>query len=102
MALAGSTGVGRGAVLDADNRRRLSSRGVVIYLHCTPEQQYERTFRDRNRPLLQTDDPLTKLKELMEIREPLYRQTADLVIVTERRGAQAVAREIEGKLASIN
>jgi len=31
---------GGGAILDPDNRRLLSSRGVVIYLHCSPEQQY--------------------------------------------------------------
>jgi shikimate kinase len=93
---------GGGAVLDPDNRRVLSSRGFVVYLHCTPEQQYERTYRDRNRPLLQTGDPLLKLRELMEQREPLYRQTADLVIVSDRRNAQAVAREIQAKLESAN
>jgi shikimate kinase len=89
---------GGGAVLDADNRRVLSSRGVVVYLHCTPQQQYARTFRDKNRPLLQTDDPLQKLKGLMKVREPLYRQTADIIIVTEHRSAQAVAKEIHSKL----
>ena len=93
---------GGGAVLDPDNRRVLSSRGFVIYLHCTPEQQYDRTFRDRSRPLLHTDDPLKKLTELMEERESLYRMTADLVIVSDRRNAQTVAREIQAKLAELN
>ncbi len=92
---------GGGAVLDADNRRVLSSRGFVIYLHCSPEQQFERTFRDRNRPLIQTNDPLAKLKGLMQEREPLYRQTADLVVISERRNAQAVVREIQAELDSI-
>ncbi len=92
---------GGGVVLDADNRRVLSSRGFVIYLHCSPEQQYERTFRDRNRPLIQTNDPLGKLKDLMQQREPLYRQTADLVVTSERRNAQAVVREIQSGLESV-
>jgi shikimate kinase len=92
---------GGGAVLDEQNRRLLSSRGFVVYLQCTPQQQYERTFRDRNRPLLQTNDPLTKLKDLMEQREPYYLQTADLVIMSDRRNAQSVAREIQSKLDSI-
>ena len=89
---------GGGAILDADNRRLLSSRGFVIYLHCSPEQQYERTYRDRNRPLIQTDEPLEKLKQLMSIREPLYRQTADMVVVSERRNAQAVIKEIQARV----
>ena len=93
---------GGGAVLDENNRRLLSSRGFVVYLQCTPEQQYERTFRDKNRPLLQTEDPLAKLKVLMAEREPLYLQTADLVIMSDRRNAQAVAREIQSKLDTTN
>jgi shikimate kinase len=90
---------GGGAVLDSDNRRNLSSRGFVIYLYCSPEQQYQRTMRDRNRPLLQTDDPLARLQTLMGERDPLYRSTADLVVTTENRSAASVAREIVRKLA---
>ncbi|MES9855642.1 MAG: shikimate kinase AroK [Sedimenticola sp.] len=85
---------GGGAVLDPANRRNLSSRGFVVYLYCSPEQQYERTLRDRNRPLLQTDDPLKRLQNLLEERDPLYRQTADIVVTTEKRGAATVAKEI--------
>jgi len=85
---------GGGAILDADNRRVLASRGVVIYLHCSPEQQYRRTSHDRNRPLLQTDDPLQKLRDLMAVRDPLYRETADLVVSTEKRSAATVVKEI--------
>ncbi len=89
---------GGGAVLDPDNRRRLATRGLVIYLHCSPEQQYQRTARDRGRPLLQDGDPRARLRELMEQRDPLYRQTADIIVSTERRNASAVVREITRKL----
>jgi len=85
---------GGGSVLDSDNRRNLSSRGFVVYLYCSPEQQYNRTIKDKNRPLLQTEDPLSRLKELMEERDPLYRQTSDAVVTTENRTAIAVAKEI--------
>ena len=91
---------GGGSILDPDNRTFLSSRGFVVYLHCTPDQQYERTIRDRNRPLLQTGDPLAKLRSLMEEREPLYRQTADFIVVTEKRSAASVAKEIVRKIQS--
>jgi shikimate kinase len=93
---------GGGAVINEDNRKLLSARGVVIYLHCTVEQQFERTHRDKNRPLLQTPDPLTTLKSLMEERDPLYRQTSDLVISTEGRNTQAVVHDIRKQLESLN
>jgi len=91
---------GGGAVLRADNRQDLTSRGVVIYLQCSPEQQYARTSRDRNRPLLHTDDPLERLKELMEERDPIYRQVADMVVSTEKRGTASVVKEIRRRLES--
>lgn len=85
---------GGGAVLRPANRDRLSARGIVVYLACSPEQQYDRTYRDRKRPLIQTEDPLGRLRELMAEREPLYRETADYTVSTEGRSAGAVAREI--------
>lgn len=89
---------GGGAVLQPQNRRNLSCRGLVVYLYCSPEQQFERTRHDRNRPLLQTDDPLSRLRSLFETRDPLYRETADLVISTEKRSATAVVREVLRRL----
>lgn len=88
---------GGGAVLDPDNRRHLTARGLVVYLYCSPEQQYERTVRDRSRPLLQTEDPLARLQELNAVRDPLYREVADFVVSTEKRSAAAVARDIVRK-----
>jgi len=89
---------GGGAVLREANRQRLTARGVVIYLHCSPEQQFARTNRDRNRPLIQTADPLQSLRDIMVIREPLYRQVADLVVSTEKRGTASVVKEIRRRL----
>ncbi|MES9991855.1 MAG: shikimate kinase AroK [Candidatus Thiodiazotropha sp.] len=85
---------GGGVVMREQNRHLLSSRGMVIYLHCSVRQQFERTHRDKNRPLLSTPDPLATLKELMDIRDPLYRQTADIVVSTEGRNTQAVVQDI--------
>ncbi len=85
---------GGGVVMRSENRKHLASRGLVVYLYCSPEQQYERTARDRNRPLLQTEDPLARLRDLMEQRDPLYRQVADLIVSTEKRTASGVVREI--------
>jgi shikimate kinase len=100
--LSGEEGIvlatGGGAVLRADNRQDLTARGVVIYLHCSPEQQYSRTSRDRNRPLIQTEDPLARLREIMDERDPIYRQVADLVVSTEKRGTASVVKEIRRRL----
>jgi len=89
---------GGGAVLSPENRQQLAARGLVIYLHCSAEQQYARTARDRNRPLLETSDPQQTLRDLMAEREPIYRQVADLVVSTERRGTSSVVKEIRRRL----
>ncbi len=89
---------GGGAVLDPDNRKWLAGRGKVIYLHTTVAQQLERTAHDRNRPLLQTDDPRRKLEELMTTRDPLYREIADWVIETDSCRARDVVQQIVQQL----
>ncbi len=71
---------GGGVVLRAENRERLHDTGWVVYLNVPPVLLYERTRNDRNRPLLQVADPLTRLEELYTLRDPLYRETAHLVV----------------------
>ncbi len=92
---------GGGAILDPDNRARLASRGKVIYLHTTVNQQLSRTRHDRNRPLLQTPDPRTTLEELLAIRDPLYREVADLVIETDGMRVRDVVRKITHLLSNL-
>ncbi len=92
---------GGGAVTTPDNREFLRSRGIVVYLCASVEQQLQRTRHDRNRPLLQTADPKAKLTELMRIREPLYRQLAHITVNTDRGNPQRVVREILRQLESI-
>ncbi|MDA0679564.1 MAG: shikimate kinase AroK [Proteobacteria bacterium] len=85
---------GGGAVLDPDSRSYLGARGFVVYLFTTVQQQLDRTQRGRDRPLLETDDKEGVLDALMAIRDPLYREIADLTIETDGRRVQAVARDI--------
>lgn len=85
---------GGGVVLDADNRDRLAARGFVIYLSASVDQLLKRTARDRGRPLLQTEDPRARLEEIMRVREPLYRQVADLVIDTEGCRVRDVVKKV--------
>lgn len=89
---------GGGAVLDPENRKRLSGTGLVVYLCAPPEELYARTQNDRNRPLLQVADPLGKLRELYAVRDPLYREVADLVFEGGRQSPMTVARQIEQEI----
>jgi shikimate kinase len=95
---------GGGAILDADNRRHLAERGWIVYLETSLEQQAERAGRSRHRPLLQGGDPRRKLEELMLVREPLYRASADLTLSTSGRHvsqvAERIAREFQKTLAT--
>jgi len=86
---------GGGAILAEENRRHLRKGGTVVYLMATVSQQVERTRRDQKRPLLRnTPDPRAKLTELMQKRDPLYREIADIVVMTSRRSPRAVCSEI--------
>ncbi|ODU12886.1 MAG: shikimate kinase [Thiobacillus sp. SCN 64-35] len=89
---------GGGAILSQANREALRRNGVVIYLRGTPEHLYERTRHDRNRPLLQTGNPLERLRELHRQRDPLYREVADIVVDTGRQSVSGMTRILFGKL----
>src|SRR5450432_2587871 len=82
---------GGGAILDPDNRRDLASRGWVVYLETSIAQQAERAGRTRHRPLLHGADPKARLEELMRVREPLYREIADMRTATDRRRVRSAA-----------
>lgn len=87
---------GGGAVMDAQSRLHLAARGFVVYLHASVDQQVRRTARTENRPLLQNvTDRRRVLQQLFEMRDPLYREIADLVLATDGRNARMLARDIE-------
>lgn len=89
---------GGGVIMRKENRDNLAARGTVVYLETEVERQYERTRRDRKRPLLQLEDPKQKLTELYQVRDPLYREIADLIVTTNRGNPRGVIREIKAYL----
>jgi shikimate kinase len=82
---------GGGAVLAEENRRLLREHGWVVYLETSVAQQAERAGRTRHRPLLQGTDPEKRLAELMQVREPLYREVAHCTITTTRKRVNQVS-----------
>ncbi|SDX35736.1 shikimate kinase AroK [Marinobacter mobilis] len=89
---------GGGAVMKPENHACLRKEAKIIYLRTSIEQQVERTRKDRNRPLLQNDNPEAVLRNLFAIRDPLYRQLADIVIHTDRKSPRLVVRQLINRL----
>lgn len=87
---------GGGAILDPDNRQVLAARGYVVYLHASVDQQLARTSRADNRPLLHASSNRREtLTLLFTMRDPLYREIADLVLATDHRSAKTLIQDIE-------
>ncbi len=83
---------GGGAILAADNRALLKTTGTVVYLETSLHQQMQRVGSGRGRPLLQGGDLEARLRQLREIRDPLYREVADVTLSTDNR---RVARVVD-------
>lgn len=89
---------GGGAVLRAENRRALRSRGCVVHLDSSVEQLLERVSKDKTRPLLQGGDARSTLQRLQAERQSLYDEVADYRFIAGGNGARALAQEIEAAL----
>lgn len=89
---------GGGVVLAAENREVLRSRCLVVYLDVPPGVLWERTRHDRNRPLLQVENPRRRLETLHRERDPLYREVAHVVVAGGRGSAKSMLRKIEKAL----
>ena len=92
---------GGGVVLSARNRTHLAGRGLVVYLNAPVELLVARVSRDRNRPLMQTGDPKSTMQELMRVRDPLYREAADVVVHSAHRSGRFVIREILKRIEAL-
>ncbi|CAA0350812.1 shikimate kinase AroK [Alteromonas portus] len=89
---------GGGSIVTKAVRNRLSARGIVVYLQTTIDKQVARTQRDKRRPLLQNEDPEQVLRDLAEMRNPLYEEVADYIVDTDDQSARAVANQIISKI----
>lgn len=89
---------GGGAVLCKKNRENLSQHGTVVYLRASVNELWHRTKNDKNRPLLQTDDPRAKLEKLYTERDPLYREIADIIIDTGDQSVGTIVQHLEETL----
>ena len=89
---------GGGSVLREENRALLRSKGYIIFLDTSVNQQLQRLRRDKKRPLLQTENPRERLENLFDARRPIYLDLADLAIKTDRKLARKLASDIISRL----
>lgn len=89
---------GGGAVLDPNNRTLLHERGTVVYLRAAVQDLWNRTRHDKNRPLLRTADPMARLTELHTMRDPIYQETAHVIVDTGRQSLRALLQRLEARL----
>jgi shikimate kinase len=73
---------GGGVICIPENRTMLRKLGFVVWLECSVKDIFERTAKNKNRPLLQCDDPMQAIKTLLQERSPYYEETAHLKINT--------------------
>lgn len=85
---------GGGGLMRPINREHIKKSGKVVYLRTSAEQLFSRIRHDKNRPLMQTDNPLQTLRDLLQAREKDYLETADLVIDTGRQRINLTAQKI--------
>jgi len=85
---------GGGVILREENRRLLKNNGYIVYLQCSVDRILERTRRDTQRPLLQTDNPKERLQILFEQRQELYTKCADFKIDTGMLKTKTVVTRI--------
>jgi shikimate kinase len=88
---------GGGAVLKQENMETLRETGIIICLMASPETILRRTGSTNDRPLLHVENPLEKIRELMDFRKPYY-EKADIVITTEGKTPLQIAEEIAKKV----
>jgi shikimate kinase len=93
---------GGGIVLQEANRQTLRSCGTVIYLRASIDDLWRRTRHDRNRPLLQTNDPQETIRNLYEQRDPLYLEVAHVTVDTSSQSVPQLISVLLQKLSSFS
>ena len=86
--------VGGGLPVREENQKLLKELGQVIYLKAKPDTIYERLKGDTTRPLLQTEDPLQKIKDMLAVREEKYLAAAHRVIEVDEKSIMEIIHEI--------
>ena len=91
---------GGGVVLRPENRIVMSNASTVVYLEASLSTLVSRTEGKTKRPLLVGKDVRKVLQEIMAVREPLYREVADVTVASTSGSAKKLAGVIAEKLTA--
>ena len=89
---------GGGIVVTKENLGILKQEGVVIYLYCDVDMQYERTLKDQGRPMINTDDRYKRLSDIFAFRKPIFESIADITVDSGKLCVNDCIKEICDKL----
>lgn len=89
---------GGGIILREDNCALMRESGTVIYLRASKQLLWARLKDARNRPLLNTPDPKGTVEQLLETRDPLYIEEADLIVDIDNESSNKTANKIHALL----
>lgn len=89
---------GGGVILAEENRLLLKRYGYVIYLKTTSNKLYQRTKKDKKRPLLNTEDRMKTIEDLLEVRGPLYEEVADQLVESDGNSIKQIVQQIVNSL----
>lgn len=87
--------VGGGTPVREENRELLKQLGTVVYLRVRPETVYNRLKNDTTRPLLQCENPLERIKKLLEERREAYESCADMILDVDDMPMDEILATIE-------
>jgi len=93
---------GGGVVMDKENLKNIKKNGWTVWLDANPEVLKQRMFKEKNggivRPSLTGDDPLEEIQQVLDVRRPLYKEAANIVIDSTVLYPLEVADSIIGAL----
>lgn len=87
--------VGGGLPLREENRALMHEMGQVFYLKASAQTIYDRLKHDTTRPLLQGDDPRSKIRTLLDERDVCYAEAADVTVNVDGKDFEQIISEIE-------
>lgn len=89
---------GGGMVLAQENQAALKALGKIVWLDVSFQEAFQRTFHEKNRPLIENGNRETAMNALWAPRQDAYKKLADVAVNVNGKNTEQIVKEIEGKL----
>lgn len=91
---------GGGVPLKWENVELMKKNGKIILLQASPETIFNRIRGDRTRPLLKNNMSLIAISSMMEKREKIYKEAADITVTVDGKTVEQIFAEIQEHIES--